>query len=340
MESTIDESISNWPTSTYTSFSDISFSIPQRKKLKLEIGNGVRAKNANDDIEAFVSFPLVDDIVCLPVPEKAQAQYNFCVFADLIDYNSGPAAVEQILWTVSEVPSKANPNLPTKAGVMEKLQEHQMKVVEPSKEEFSSQLQQAVRKGETAYHVRAFRGAKEGYLFFLSTGIFWGFKKPIEFYAFRIINSVSYTSILQRTFNLVVSTKKSMDSPVLEHEFSMIDQVDFAGIEAYVKRHELQDASMAEQRRAKKVNVNGIKKGEQKGDGEDEEGELQKAQREIEQQGEDDDDDEEDDENFDPGSEGESEGEGSSSADDEAAGDRHADNDDEEMYEEDEEDDD
>ena len=345
MESTIDESISNWPPSTYTSFSDISLSIPQRKKLKLEIGNGIRAKNANDEIEAYIPFAMADDVVCLPIPEKAQAQYNFCVFSNTADYNSGPASVEQMLWTVSDVPNKNNPNLPTKAGLMEVLnkglQEHSdIQVVEPSKEEFSSQLQQAVRKGETAYHVRAFRGAKEGYLFFLSTGIFWGFKKPIEFYAFRIINSVSYTSILQRTFNLVVSTKNSMDSPVLDYEFSMIDQVDFAGIEAYIKRHGLQDASMAEQRRAKKVNVNGVKRGEQKGDEEDEEGELQKAQREIEQQGEDDDDNEEDDENFDPGSEGESEGEGSSSADDEPAGDHNADNEDEEMYEEDEEDDD
>ena len=45
------------------------------------------------------------------------------------------------------------------------------KVSEPSTTEFSSQLPQAVRKGETAYHVKAFRGAKEGYLFLLSTSI-------------------------------------------------------------------------------------------------------------------------------------------------------------------------
>ena len=90
----------------------------------------------------------------------------------------------------------------------------------------------------------------------------------------------------------------------------MLDQADFAGIDAYVKRHQLQDASMAEQRRAKKLNINGVKgdKGEDT-NLEAEEGDLQKAAREAEDL---EDEDEEEDENFDPGSEGESEGSGSS----------------------------
>ena len=95
----------------------------------------------------------------------------------------------------------------------------------------------------------------------------------------------------------------------------MIDQADFSGIDTYVKRHNLQDASMAEQRRAQKYNVNGTtsstKDDNEKGEGA-EEGELQKAQREA-QDMEDEDEDEEEDENFDPGSEGESEGSGSGS---------------------------
>ena len=71
---------------------------------------------------------------------------------------------------------------------------------------------------------------------------------------------------------------------------------------------------MAEQRRAKKVNVNGVKKDSAEGmvDGEGA-SELDKARREVEAaENVDDDDEEEDDENFDPGSEGESEGSGSS----------------------------
>ena len=151
-----------------------------------------------------------------------------------------------------------------------------------------------------------------GYIFFLSTGIFFGFKKPLIFFAFENIESISYTSVLQRTFNLSITTR-SVSNPEQEQEFelSMIDQADYAGIDAYIKKHGLQDASLAEDRRAKKLNINGIKKeedDENAADGdEEEESELQKAQRELE------DKEDEEEEDYDPGSEGESEGSGSSS---------------------------
>jgi hypothetical protein len=58
-------------------------------------------------------------------------------------------------------------------------------------------------------------------------------------------------------------------------EFSMIDQEDYTGIDAYIKARKLNDASMAESRRAKNFNING------KTDGGDAEmgglGELEKA---------------------------------------------------------------
>lgn len=162
--------------------------------------------------------------------------------------------------------------------------------------------------------MKAFRGAKDGNLFFLSNGIFWGFKKPIEFFAFDSVDSVSYTSVLQRTFNLSIMARSTPEAEPEEFEFSMIDQVDFSGIDEYIKRHRLQDASMAEQRRAKKLNVNGIKReGAELEDDEEGEGELEKAAREAQEL---EDEEEEDDENFDPGSEGESEGEGSASEED------------------------
>jgi hypothetical protein len=128
--------------------------------------------------------------------------------------------------------------------------------------------------------------------------------------------------VLQRTFNLNISTRASGAGdrgPDQEVEFSMVDQVDFAGIDAYVKRHGLQDASMAEQRRAKKLNINGLK-GEEADGGGQRESELEKAAREADGQAagaeDEGDEDEEDDENFDPGSEGESEGSGTSDEED------------------------
>jgi DNA-directed RNA polymerase delta subunit len=99
----------------------------------------------------------------------------------------------------------------------------------------------------------------------------------------------------------------------------MLDHADYDGIDNYVKRHGLQDASMAEQRRAKKYNINGGTKGDEDGGDENEnhEGELEKARRELENA---EDEDGEDDEDFDPGSEGESEGSGGSTSEEEQDG--------------------
>lgn len=100
----------------------------------------------------------------------------------------------------------------------------------------------------------------------------------------------------------------------MEIEFSMIDQADYSGIDDYIKRHGLQDASLAETRRAKVYNVNAKNNEETAAatdtTGVEEESELQKAQRELEDQ------EDEEEEDYDPGSEGESEGSGSSSEED------------------------
>jgi hypothetical protein len=153
-----------------------------------------------------------------------------------------------------------------------------------------------------------------GYLYFLSSGIFFGFKKPLIFFAFENIESISYTSVLQRTFNLNIATRlASNPNESQEFEFAMIDQTNHGGIDAYVKKHGLQDASLAEARRARRLNINGTKGEDEGGDvanGEEKESELQKAQRELE-------DREDEEEDYDPGSDGDSDGSGTSSEDEE-----------------------
>ncbi|KAI4286570.1 MAG: hypothetical protein L6R35_004183 [Caloplaca aegaea] len=339
---------------------DVSFSIPQRKKLKLSLGRNpeqgsIKACNpSTNETEFGITWRNIEHCVCVPVPEKAQPQWNFCIFP-----KEGGGGDEQILFTIPggnvkgdtiHSDTQFSPDESYKDVVMRMMNQRlKRKISEPNEKEFVSQVAQAYRKGEKAVHAKAFRGSKDGYLFFLSSGIVWGFKKPLAFFPFHAITSISYTSVLQRTFNLNITTtttssssSKPPPSPnptdavvvvVVEIEFSMIDQADFAGIDAYVRRHQLQDASMAEQRRAKKLNVNGVKgaaaaadddddDGAAGGDDEEEEeeeGELQKAAREI--QDAEDEEEEEDDENFDPGSEGESEGSGSSSGEEEGGDD-------------------
>lgn len=196
-------------------------------------------------------------------------------------------------------------------------------IVAADPNKFHSLVRQPHRPKEKAVHVKAFRGSKDGYLFFLESGILWGFKKPLMFIPLTRITALSYTNILQRTFNVVVEVLAGEADATEEIEFSMLDQEDYAGIDNYVKRHQLQDRSMAEQRKAKlELAENRAKKAAaENGDGAAANGqedmtELEKAHLEVLQQPLGDEDDEEDEEDYDPGSEGESEGSGESSDDD------------------------
>ncbi|KAE8324125.1 hypothetical protein BDV39DRAFT_124852 [Aspergillus sergii] len=314
---------------------DVSFAVPQRKKLTLEItvGRGfLRARNQTSKaVEFGIHVDKIQHVLCLPVPEKNQKQFNFCIIPQYGDgINSPPegeTAPEAMVWTINDGPPKAafsgngqqmgnNDGQTAENVVRQMLNENlsQTKVVRPDEREFVSAMPEAHRKGEKAYHVKAFRGSKEGYLFFLSTGILFGFKKPLVFFAFENIDSISYTSVLQRTFNLNIVARPTSSDETQELEFSMIDQADFAGIDAYIKKHGLQDASLAEARRAKRYNINGAKTGEEGAmDAEgpvEEESELQKAQREL------DDEEDEDEEDYDPGSDDSNDGSGSSSEED------------------------
>ncbi|OJJ47481.1 hypothetical protein ASPZODRAFT_130973 [Penicilliopsis zonata CBS 506.65] len=318
---------------------DVSFAVPQRKKFTLEITTGqglLRARNqTSKEVEFGVPIDRIQHILCLPVPEKTQRQFNFCVipcFADGINAPpEGETAAESMVWTIADGPPKTafsgnGQQLGTGGdesaeGLIRRILNEnltQTKVVRPDDREFVSAMPEPHRKTEKAYHVKAFRGSKEGYLFFLSNGILFGFKKPLVFFSFENIESISYTSVLQRTFNLNVIARPTISTgdDTMEFEFSMIDQADYAGIDTYIKRHGLQDASLAEARRAKRYNVNGAKGeegpvGAEADTGAYEESELQKAERELEDQ------EDEDEEDYDPGSDGESEGSGTSSDEDE-----------------------
>ncbi|KAI9852877.1 MAG: hypothetical protein M1838_004436 [Thelocarpon superellum] len=376
---------------------DLSFTIP-RKKLRLEFttdGLVGRSPSFSAATECAVRWEDIEHVVCAPVPEKVQPQHNFCIFprrtrpsgANGIKDGDG-AEPDAIVWTVPEsalLPTTAtgiemqqsmiNEGItgePTLRSLLIWLVNKQLRplgsgkrVVEPSEAEFVSAIVQAHRKDEKAVHVKGFRGSKEGYLYFLPTGILWGFKKPLLFFSFDRINSISYTSVLQRTFNLNIEishhsttdTKGGGGGGAAEEEekdneeleFSMLDQADFPGIDEYVKRHGLHDASMAEQRRARAVasahadagantsaganaesgawskttgamtgNVEGEGGREMGGKGDVAMGGMNGRAGEAGAGGGAFDEEDEEEEDYDPGSEGQSEGSGSSSDDDEA----------------------
>ncbi|KAN0108146.1 Rtt106 domain containing protein [Hyaloscypha variabilis] len=329
---------------------DISVVIPQRKKYTLCFTASHLYARLPDSKEpvAGISYAWsdIDYTFFLPVPEKTQKQYNYVLFPkNSIITPTRPAAgtpptPEPIVFTIPDSAPKPGTISGLEAAAAAAVSDDfktlldwqitarlkaagksNLKIVEADAKLFASEQKQAHRPGEKAVFVKAFRGSKDGYLFFLPTGILWGFKKPMMFLPHERIAAVSYTSVLQRTFNLSIEVDMSIaggDEVKEEFEFSMLDQEDFGGIDGFVKRHGLQDKSMAEQRKAKRLNVNVVKDEDGNVIGNAEAGELEKAAIEAEQEAVDLED--EDEEDYDPGSEGESEGSGSDSEEEDSDG--------------------
>lgn len=122
----------------------------------------------------------IEHILKLPVPEKAQKQYNFCLLPTmglaLGDKAPKDGFVgEPLLWTVNDgAPLSVrfhDPGMQNDIGqsdqVLESALEYTMrnikkKVTYPDEAEFISATPESHRKGEKAYHVKAFRGSKDG----------------------------------------------------------------------------------------------------------------------------------------------------------------------------------
>ncbi|KAK7218237.1 hypothetical protein V2G26_006240 [Clonostachys chloroleuca] len=326
---------------------EISVSVPQRKKFELCFTEGhiyARAPGTTAPIPAITyAWTDIEYIFYLPVPEKAQVQHNYVLFprGSYLPSKTEQAPAEPLVFTVPATAPKqgtiGGKDAASAASVSDtykdlfhwaigsrlKLAGNDVKIVSADPSQFRSVIRQSHRPKETAVHVGGYRGSKDGFLFFLENGILWGFKKPLIFIPLNRIQAISYTNILQMTFNIVVEVLLGSDS-VEEFEFGMLDQQDYGGIDDYIKTNRLQDRSMAEQRKAKLQLAENRPKKE---DGEGENGdatmtdaapngttELERAQAEAELLLQDDED--EDEEDYDPGSEGDSEGSGDSSDED------------------------
>ncbi|KAK5629233.1 hypothetical protein RRF57_004948 [Xylaria bambusicola] len=330
---------------------DISISIPQRKKFDLCFTAShlyARAPGTKAPIPSII-FPWksIEYAFFLPVPEKSQVQHNYVILPQNSYFPSqtSNASVDPLVFTVPATAPKpgsiSGPNADAASSVADSYSTlfhwainkclqaggKQVQIIAADPAKFHSVIRQPHRPKEQAVHVKAFRGSKDGYLFFLENGILWGFKKPLMFLPLDKIAAVSYTNVLQRTFNIVVEifTGEGGDEEATEEiEFAMLDQEDYNGInEDYIARHKLQDRSLADQRKAKRELIENTKgkkgsgEGEENGNGavgEDGMTELQRAQLEAEQQLQDEED--EDEEDYDPGSDEDEDGSGTSSDDD------------------------
>lgn len=100
---------------------------------------------------------------------------------------------------------------------------------------------------ENSAMVTAYVGAREGTLYFLKDFLFFGFKKPLMLAMLAEVESVSFTLVTSRTFDLVV---KLLDDS--QHEFEKIDHKYYDMILEYINANDLNDESLAEERKAKR----------------------------------------------------------------------------------------
>ncbi|SPJ72434.1 related to RTT106 regulator of Ty1 transposition [Fusarium torulosum] len=344
---------------------EISVSVPQRKKFELCFTDGhiyARAPNTTAPIPAITyAWSDIEHAFYLPVPEKNQVQHNYVLFprGTCLPSKTNPPTVEPLVFTVPATAPKqgtiGGPDAGSAAAVSDNykslfhwaltrhLKPNGIDITSADPNKFHSMVRQPHRPSERAVHVKAFRGSKDGYLFFLETGILWGFKKPLMFIPLNRIAATSYTNILQRTFNVAIEVLVGEGDETEEAEFSMIDQEDYGGIDDYIKTHRLQDRSMAEQRKAKlELAENRAKKNGEEAEGAAAGGgdisELAKAQLDAEQALQDEED--EDEEDYDPGSDGDTDGSGESDDDDSDDDDDDDDEDEEDAEGEDEDEED
>ncbi|CEP18579.1 hypothetical protein [Parasitella parasitica] len=251
---------------------DLSFQLPARKKLDLIITrtrlilynpkqNAVEAQFNLDDLSQLGG-------ACVPSPDKAVRSYTYTIFLkteDVIVFNTQ----EKVNVTL-KMPDTEDRILETNKHevISQLITEHtRVPIAQPSKEYFrSTGVSSTTGKIEDRSHVIGYLKAKDGFLFFLPTGILFGFKKPTLFFPVSSLASTVITNITQRTFDLTLTlrpeskilgsagfrTTKDGDNDTVQ--FSMIEQSDYGGIEAYTKKLNINDHSMAEERKAVKSN--------------------------------------------------------------------------------------
>lgn len=291
---------------------DISFQLPARKKFDIIFTDThlLLYNSKTDTIEHQYNYNDLSPLggACVPTPDKAVKSFTYVVFLKTDDC---------IVFSTQDKGDVTlrKPNAPDETLSVDKHQKiaqlftshTRVPLTQPNKDYFrSTGVSSSTGKVEDRSHVVAYLKAKDGFLFFLPTGILFGFKKPTLFFPIAHLASNVITNITQRTFDLTLTlkpgchvlgtagfrtTKEGDDNTV---QFSMIEQSEYGGIEAYAMKLEINNQSMAEERKAVS------KKSEDNYSEDDEQSDLKGKGKVTTTEQENEEDSEENDEDFEP----------------------------------------
>ncbi|KAJ3087907.1 hypothetical protein HK102_010016 [Quaeritorhiza haematococci] len=244
---------------------DMSFSNP-RKKLDMKLYERVIVLYSTKEgsVEAKYLVADLSDVLVLPTPNKTKPHWTVAfVFRQQQQPQNGSSGAasrtEPVLFGFDDKGGNLRIS-DGKAGtttVIEKIESNKKPIVEILQKVFSKTVIEpngnvfASAKSRTAkgalpqVHLECYLKAKEGFLYFLKQGLFFGFKKPCLFMPLASIESMRISSVTSRTFNLLVKDARSRGDGGSsedggggeEYDFAMIDSQEYEGIQNYIAKH-------------------------------------------------------------------------------------------------------
>jgi hypothetical protein len=234
------------------SLRDVAFQQP-RKKLDLAFYDShlrLITRDPEPQIERIISFTDIFELVCVPTPNKPKPHYT-CILLLQPWAVIGDQDQQIYVWGFTEDKPALDINGPepvtsssgsSNLGIMRAafqrvLPSHSFS--EPSAQVFRSRREQLSANKEPRLYADAYLKAKEGHLYFMKSGILFGFKKPILYFPRALLVHLQMESVTSRNFDLRVHYRLVAGGPVQEMVFSMITVEEFDELSAYAQSQRL-----------------------------------------------------------------------------------------------------
>jgi hypothetical protein len=243
---------------------DVSFQIP-RKKLDLIIferglmlcsiggtATDERLRQVQDgkvrQVEQIVAKSSMDCVLILPTPNKKPGMYSVACWQ-----NDSFTAGNEVLFSFDETANSLkitdanSQSVLSSSGVKDFLMASLSRltpVVQPAKSIFESAepTTKLSTTKTTQFHVNCYIGSKSGELFFLESGVFYGFKKPLLFIHHQQILAMEIENITSRTFDLLI--KYNVGEVEVKKTFSMVAYCEYQPITDYAKKYRLNEVKV------------------------------------------------------------------------------------------------
>ncbi|KAJ3182451.1 hypothetical protein HDU87_008615 [Geranomyces variabilis] len=211
----------------------LSFTMPARKRFWLRVhASSLRIVAAQtEEPVAKIKFEDIAHAFCLPTPDKVKKHFSICLLlkgdADTVLFGFEDAAH----MLVAEPDRSLRPRGESGKSVMLDILSHlPCKIVEPDVRDFSFASNSF---GTPVQYFPCHYKNKEGFMYLLPHGFFYGMKKPILFLPFAEIAAANLVQAV-RTFTLRLASPQEDSTPF---EFEHITADYMAKIMSYMQKH-------------------------------------------------------------------------------------------------------